>query len=87
MPKISLDKKVAEQLYELFHNVEVADSHYKRCQSDQFRMHVQSVYKNKGVSDAFEALQTAIDAAEVEPAPKKAAASPQEARKGVLGND
>ena len=87
MPKISLDKKVAEQLYELFHNVEVADSHYKRCQSDQFRMHVQSVYKNAGVNDAFEALRTAIDAADVEPAPKKAATSSQETRKGVLGND
>ena len=54
---ITIDKAMAEQLYDLYHNVEAADAHYKRCQSDNFRVHIKSVYQNDGVRQAFESLR------------------------------
>lgn len=58
---ITIDKAMAEQLYDLYHNVEAADAHYKRCQSDNFRVHIKSVYQNEGVRQAFESLRAKID--------------------------
>lgn len=82
MANVTIDVKTAERLYDLFHNVEAADVHYQRCQSDQFRVHVKSVYQNQGVQDAFAALRTSIDAASKQQDATKASQSP---RKGVLG--
>lgn len=84
MANVTLDLKTAQQLYDLFHNVEAADLHYKRCQSDQFRVHVKSVYQNEGVQHAFESLRSLLDVAEAEPA--KATRAAQSPRKGVLGD-
>lgn len=53
----------AEQLYELFKNVELADLHFHSCQSASFRQHVQSVYKAPNIKGAFEALKQKIDEA------------------------
>lgn len=72
MADITISRAVAEQLYDLYNNVSAADAHYQRCQSDNFRLHVQSVYKNAGVSGAFEALKQKIDGA----------SSPETAAKG-----
>lgn len=84
MANISIDVKTAEQLYDLFHNVEAADAHYQRCQSDQFRVHIKAVYQNAGVSKAFETLRSLIDDAAA--APVKADKAAQSPRKSVLGN-
>ena len=86
--EITITKKQAEQLYDLYNNIVAADSHYKRCQSDQFRVHVQSVYKHASVREAFEGLRAKIDLAQEDPAPEEftkpeKVASP---RKSVLGN-
>lgn len=84
MATITINTKQAEKLFDLYNNVVAADAHYQRCQSDQFRVHIKSVYQNAGVQQAFEALRAEIDAAKAEPvtAAEKAAAP----RKGVLGN-
>lgn len=83
---ITITKKQAEQLFDLYNNVYAADSHYKRCQSDQFRVHVQSVYKHDGVREAFESLRAKIDAAEAAPEPVTTQKVVEAPRKGVLGN-
>ena len=67
---ISITKECAEKLFDLYANVEAADAHYKRCQSDNFRIHVQSVYKNAGVAAAFAELKSQIDAGET-PEPRR----------------
>jgi len=60
---ISVPIQDAEQLYELFKNVELADFHFHTCQAVNFRQHVQSVYKAENVRAAFERLNDAITAA------------------------
>lgn len=82
MANITIDKATADALFDLFNNVEAADTHYKRCQSDEFRVHVQSVYKNPGVSGAFEKLRKLIEKANE---PEKVTKAPESPRKGVLG--
>lgn len=58
--EIVLDLNDAKRLYELYQNVEAADAHFQRCQSDSFRQHVQSVYKAANIRAAFERLETLI---------------------------
>lgn len=53
----------AEQIYELFKNVELADIHFHTCQSVNFRDHVKSVYKAPKVSAAFAGLKQEIEQA------------------------
>lgn len=88
MAMVTIDLKTAERLYDLFHNVEAADAHYKRCQSDQFRVHVQSVYQNAGVHDAFEALSGRIKEAKAGETSKTATATriAQNGHRGILGD-
>ena len=85
-PTITLTTSQAERLFDLYNNVFAADSHYKRCQSDQFRVHVQSVYKHDGVREAFESLRAKIDAAEAVPEPEVTQKAVEAPRTGVLGN-
>ena len=72
MANITITKETAEKLYDLFQNVETADAHYQRCQSDNFRLHVKAVYQNAGVSGAFEELHQQIEAAQEDDAPRSA---------------
>lgn len=58
---ITIDRETAEKLYDLYNNIVAADAHYKRCQGDNFRMHVKSVYQAKTVESAFEALKAQLD--------------------------
>ena len=37
---VAVPLKEAEQLLELYRNVEAADAHFQRCQSDSFRQHI-----------------------------------------------
>lgn len=76
---ITISKETAEKLYDLYNNIESADAHYLRCQSDYFRLHVKDVYQNAGVKAAFDELRQQIEQ-EANPTP-----SPQKAHKGVLG--
>ena len=61
MADIIIPRAEAEKIYELFNNVAAADAHYQRCQSDNFRQHVQSVYRNPRITGAFEALKRRLD--------------------------
>lgn len=83
MANITIPRSVAEQLYELYHNVESADAHYKRCQSDNFRVHVKSVYQSKAIENAFADLKNALDSAETEDALRSA----EKASRGVLARE
>lgn len=60
---IEIQRADAVQLLELFRNVEAADAHYKRCQSDLFRQHVQATYKATLVEGAYSRLQELVDKA------------------------
>ena len=80
MADITISRKVAEQLYDLYNNVSAADAHYQRCQSDNFRLHVKAVYQNAGVSAAFDELKQKIDGAN---APETAA----KGRRSVLTDE
>lgn len=61
--QIVLGLENAELLYELYANAEAADAHFYSCQSQQYRQHMQSVYKAASISNAFSSLKTLIDAA------------------------
>lgn len=80
MADITLTRAEAEKIYELFNNIEAADSHYQRCQSDYFRLHVQGTYKNQAVAAAFDSLKRKLEAKETNVAEN----SPKRASKGVL---
>ncbi len=58
---VSIPIEDAEQLYELFKNVELADIHFHTCQSVNFRDHVKAVYKAPKVSTAFAGLKQKIE--------------------------
>lgn len=77
MANITISTEMAEKLLELYDNVVMADAHYQRCQSDNFRLHIKSVYQNAGISGAFTELDALI----------KADTAPQKGRKGVLSKD
>lgn len=83
MPDITIPRNVAEKLIDLYTNIEAADAHFQRCQSDNFRLHIKSVYQNPGVKAAFEELQQQIETAAKQPEPTRAATKP---RKGVLSD-
>lgn len=78
---ITIDRETAEKLYDLYNNIVAADAHYKRCQSDNFRMHVKSVYQAKTVETAFETLKTQLDEADDA---ESALTALKKTRKGVL---
>ena len=63
---VTIDTKTAEGLLELYRNVESADAVYKRCQSDQFRLHVKAVMQNDSVKQAFEQLKQKTEQITVE---------------------
>lgn len=60
---VSIPIKYAEQLLELYRNIEAADAHFQRCQSDLFRNHMKGVYQAPLVADAFAALEKAVSEA------------------------
>ena len=55
---IPIDK--ARCLLDLYNNIEAADAHFQRCQSDLFRQHMAAVYKAPLVASAFEALRAVV---------------------------
>ena len=65
-PIVMMTVADAEQLYELYRNIEMADTHFHTCQSEQFRQHMRGVYKARNVSAAFVKLNEAINAAKGE---------------------
>ena len=79
MANITIPQDIAEKVLALYDNVASADAHYKRCQADNFRLHVKSVYQAAEMQQAFTALRQQMDAQQAE-----AARSPQKARRGVL---
>ena len=85
MTNITIPRAVAEQLYELYNNVSAADAHYKRCQSDNFRMHIKGVYQSKAIDDAFSALKDALDEKPAEAAPVSRSAETR--RRSVLSRE
>lgn len=86
MATVTIDVKTAEWLYDLYNNLEAADTAYKRCQSDQFRMHLKAVKDNQNIQAAYSELKDKIDAATTTNAPQIPIAriSPQNSRKSVL---
>ena len=63
-PEITITLADAEQIMALYTNVEAADAHYQRCQSDLFREHVRASYKAALVDAAYARLKQAMDVAE-----------------------
>ena len=63
-PQVTIPLAQAKQLYELYRNVEFADAHFRACQSQNFRIHVQGVYMAGKIEKAFAALAAAISAEE-----------------------
>lgn len=61
---ISLTIDEAKKILELYRNIESADAHYRTCQAQNFRAHVQSTYKAPNISAAFEALKASVKAFE-----------------------
>ena len=82
MANITIPRDVAEKIYDLYNNVVAADNHYKRCQSDNFRVHIKSVYQSKDTETAFAALKEQMSA-ETE----RVATAPESRRRGVLSRD
>lgn len=62
-PAVSIPAVQAEQLLELYRNIEAADAHFQRCQSDSFRQHVKGVYQAPLVAKAYQDLEGALMAA------------------------
>lgn len=60
---ITLTIEQAEQILELYRNAEAADAHFKNCQSDLFRQHMQGVYRAPLVATAFQQLREAVEKA------------------------
>lgn len=58
---VTIPVATANYLYDLYRNIESADAHFHRCQSDNFRQHVVSVYNAANVRNAFSLLKSAID--------------------------
>ena len=58
---ITIPIEAAKHILELFDNVEAADSHFQRCQSDLFRQHVKAVYDAKLVRDSFGQLRGELE--------------------------
>lgn len=86
MSDITITRAEAEQLYELYKNVAAADNHYKRCQSDHFRLHVQGAYTNGKIKGAFESLRARLDAPENVEAQTQASRARERPRRGVLAD-
>ena len=82
MADITISREVAKQLYDLYNNVSAADAHYKRCQSDNFRVHIKAVYQSMAIESAYAELKAALDEAEKANTPE----TPRNARKSVLTN-
>ena len=64
MADISITREQAEKIMELYTNIEAADAHYQRCQSDYFRLHVQGCYKSQPIAEAFGAVKVKLEAPE-----------------------
>lgn len=58
---ISISLEDAKQIHELFNICELADRHFKPCQSDLYRRHVSATCKAKNVSEAFARLKEKIE--------------------------
>lgn len=57
---IQIDIDTAKYLAELYNSAKLADTHFKSCQSVQFRQYVSSVIKATNVSNAFSRLNDMI---------------------------
>ena len=51
----------ARWLLDLYNNIEAADAHFQRCQSDLFRSHLEACYKAPLVRAAFDDLRALIE--------------------------
>lgn len=58
---IAIPRAEAEMIMDLFTNVEAADAHFQRCQSDLFRQHVQSCYRAPLVDQAYQHLKEQLN--------------------------
>ena len=58
---VFLPLSMAEKLYELYNNVEAADTHFHTCQSTNFREHVRSVLKAPKIEKAYAELKAQIE--------------------------
>lgn len=72
MPNITILAADAEHIFQLYWNVETADAHYRRCQSDYFRNHVQSIYRGAQTAEAFARLKEQLDSLKAQEASKAA---------------
>lgn len=61
---VTLTKAEASVLMSLYNSVEAADAHYKTCQSELFRSHVQMCYKSPTVSGAYDSLKHQLEGME-----------------------
>ena len=79
---VTIDTKTAEGLLELYRNVESADAVYKRCQSDQFRLHVKAVMQNDSVKQAFEQLREKTEHSQITAEGQQIGTASKSAQKG-----
>lgn len=62
-PVVTIPLQQARQMLELYRNIEAADAHFMRCQSDLFRSHTKGVYQAPLVAGAFAFLEKAVSEA------------------------
>lgn len=63
VPVVTIPLQQARQMLELYRNIEAADAHFMRCQSDLFRSHMKGVYQAPLVAGAFAFLEKAVSEA------------------------
>ena len=61
---VTLTKAEASALMSLYNSVEAADAHYKTCQSELFRSHVQMCYRSPTVASAYDGLKHQLEGME-----------------------
>ena len=61
---IEVSLEDARQMLELYRTCELADMHFKSCQSDLFRRHVSASCKAESVRAAFGRLKETMDRSE-----------------------
>lgn len=57
---VTIPKAQAEKILDLFQKLKDADTHFKTCQSTNFREYVRSVLNAPKISGAFESLKEQI---------------------------
>lgn len=57
---VTISREDAEKIMRLFDILDSADTHYKSCQSAEYRSFVTSAFRAQKIQDAYEALRKNI---------------------------